>query len=122
MSYRFYCGGGVAAGVNLICGLLVAALSSAHLIAVSLRRIELKAPYDFRIYSLLLFGAVVLAGRGVTAIRATAGIARGEIEAGRSASWAMLGVAGYGDPGHASSGDGSGLNCSCCGCLGFYHD
>src|SRR5207253_1382615 len=57
-----------AAAVNLFCGLLIACFSSAHLIAVTVRRIDLKipawvsgephamiagVPYDFRIYSLL---------------------------------------------------------------------
>jgi hypothetical protein len=46
-------------------------------------------PYDFRIYSLLLFGVVILAG-GLTAIRASAGIVRGDSDARRRASRAML--------------------------------
>src|SRR6185436_9854120 len=92
------------AAVNLLCGFLIACFSSAHLIAVTVRRIRLKipawvpgephamiagVPYDFRIYSLLLFGTVILAG-GLTAIRASAGIARGDSHARRRASRAML--------------------------------
>jgi hypothetical protein len=93
-----------AAAVNLFCGLVITCFSSAHLIAVTLRRIELRipawvsgephaaiagVPYDFRIYSLLLFGVVILAG-GLTAIRASAGIVRGDSDARRRASRAML--------------------------------
>jgi hypothetical protein len=93
-----------AAAVNLLCGLLISGFSSAHLIAVTLQRIDLKVPawvsgephamiagvpYDFRIYSLILFGVVILAG-GLTSIRASLGIARGDSNAGRRSSRAML--------------------------------
>ena len=59
-----------ASAVNLVCGLLIVSSSSAHLIAVTVRRVHLKipawvsgephaviagVPYDFRIYSLLLW-------------------------------------------------------------------
>ena len=93
-----------AAAVNLLCGLLIAGFSSAHLIAVSVRRIHLKipawvpgephamiagVPYDFRIYSLLLFGSVILAG-GLISIRASLGIARDDSEARRRSARAMV--------------------------------
>jgi len=92
------------AAVNLLCGFLIACFSSAHLIAVTVRRIRLKipawvegephamiagVPYDFRIYSLLLFGSVILVGALIT-IRASLGIARGDAEARRRSMRAMV--------------------------------
>src|SRR5437899_8196481 len=92
-----------AAAVNLLCGLLIAGFSSAHLIAVTVRRIHLKipawvsgephamiagVPYDFRIYSLVLFGSVILAG-GLISIRASMGIARGGSDARLRSTRAM---------------------------------
>jgi hypothetical protein len=93
-----------AAAVNLVCGLLIVCFSSAHLIAVTVRRVHLKipawvsgephaviagVPYDFRIYSLLLFGSVILAG-GMISIRASLGIARGDSDARRRSARAMI--------------------------------
>ena len=93
-----------AATIDLVCALLIIVFSSAHLVAVTARRIDLKipawapgephamlgnVPYDFRIYSLVLFGAVILAG-GLTALRASVGIARGQEDARRRASNAFL--------------------------------
>jgi hypothetical protein len=96
---------GLAAGaVNLVCGLLITVFSSAHLVAVTLRRIQFKipawvtgethamiagVPYDFRIYSLVLFGAVTLSA-GMVIIRSSLGVGRGEAGARRQAVWAML--------------------------------
>ena len=92
-----------AAAVNLLCGLLIAGFSSAHLIAVTVRWIHLKipawvsgephamiagVPYDFRIYSLVLFGSVILAG-GLISIRASMGIARGGSDARLRSTRAM---------------------------------
>jgi hypothetical protein len=96
-----------AAAVNALCGTLIAAFSSAHLVAVIARRITLRipawtpgepdatiagVPYDFRIYSLVLFGVVILAG-AVAALQASPGVARGEQNARRRASnafWMIL--------------------------------
>jgi hypothetical protein len=106
MSYRFCGGARVAAGVKLTCGLLIAPLAG--------------VPYDFLMYSLLLFGAVVLAG-GVAAIRATAGIARCNHESEHRAPGDAC-SAGYRVPGHASSGHGSSSTCAFRGCVGCQCD